>query len=188
MNKRKITLIIIMFFVLLVVLIACVKCNHKPIENSEEKNNESQNIEDLITKLEDNTELYTSTNGYELRYDPNNFSIKYENGIEKFVHRTEDAYLKIYIVDSSEVEKTKESIKENSNRQGECSFANGSLVGYYTEENQDNNKIKRNFMFDLNNKNMLVIEAKMFASTEKDKVVNEQINMMIETIILQEQF
>ena len=185
MNKRKIIWIILMIFLLLIILLACVKCSNGSVKNNEGQNKENMNTE-IIVPVKDNTELYISTNGYELKYDPNNFSIKYENGIENFIHKTEDVYLKIYIVDEVDVEKKKEQMNEGTYKRGECTFADGSLVGYYTEENlpeeKDNNKVKRNFMFDLSNKNLLVIETKMFANTEKDKSINNQINMMIETI------
>ena len=191
MNKRKIPLITLMIFLLLVILLACVKCSNDSAKNNKVENKENLNTES-VTPVEDNTELYMSTNGYELRYNPNDFLIKYEEGMESFIHRTEDAYLKIYIVNEADVEKKKEQMNEASTRKGECSFANGSLVGYYTEDNlqeeKDNNKVKRNFMFDLSNKNMLVIETKMFVNTEKDKLINNQINMMIETIKFQGQF
>ena len=188
MNKRKIALLILMFLLLLVILLLCVKYSNNSEKNNLEENKDNSHIESVLP-VQENTVPYISTNGYTLKYNPDAFLVKYENGVESFIHKTEDLYLKIYVVEEVEVEKKKEQMNEASIKQGECSFADGNLVGYYTIENlldeTDKNKVKRNFMFDLANKNMLVIETKMFASTEKDRLENNQINMMIDTIKFQ---
>ena len=101
MNKRKVTSIVIIVFIVLLVLLTCTKCTKD--SNVYDKNEAiiNQNTDKTIDEKYI-TELYTSTNGYELRYDPSDFSIKYEDGIENFIHKTEDVYFKIYVVDESE--------------------------------------------------------------------------------------
>ena len=187
-QKKKLFLTAMFFLIFGVILI-----NIKMYENAKEERKkeylekyEENKKTDVTTTVDYENELYVSTNGYELRYNPNNFSINYEGGFEEFTHKTEDLYMRMYIVPASDAEVTKETIKEGLGMQGECSFSNGTLNGFYTEEllkeENDQNKVKRNFVFDLDNKDVLIIETKMYASTEKNKTANEQINLMMDTI------
>ena len=171
-----------MILIVLILLLVCVKCNKNTL-NDEKENDEIPNVNLTDIKSEENTELYISTNGYELKYNPNNFLVTYENNNEKFVHKVEDVYMNVRIIPAADAEATKKTIQESTGAQGECSFANGTLNGFYTDiELNDENKIKRSFILDLPDKSIIIIETKMYESTEKNKKVNEEINKMIDTI------
>ena len=183
MNKRKIVLISSIVVIIIVILLVCIKSSNKSGENVEKETIKNQNTVSTEISTRENTELYTSTKGYELKYNPDNFSISYENNTERFIHKTEDVYMDISIIPAIEAEVKKNTIKDSIGMHGECTFSEGTLNGFYVElESDEENKIKRNFIFDLPDKSILMIETKLYESTEKNKNANEEINKMIDTI------
>lgn len=179
MNKRKFIFVSLILVVFLLCLVGCMK------NNSDKNINENyQEDETPIVNTDENAELYVSTKGYEIRYDSKKFKIKYEDSIEKFVLNSEsgDVYLKIYFIESGD-DNIIQSIKEKSNKQGNCIFADGDLVGVYFEnklpEENDRGMVEKNFIFDLYNEKTVIMETKMYSRTEKEQIENEWIYQMI---------
>lgn len=137
-----------------------------------------------VTEI-NNFKLFTSTMGYELKYDPSLFDVRYTADSETFVYnKEEDIYLKVYTVLNTNAEKEKESIYENAKQTGACEVSNGTLVGEYVSTKIENtNMIKRNLIFELEDKSLLIIEICEHEKTEKVQFGNEHIKNMIQTFM-----
>lgn len=127
---------------------------------------------------------FASALGYELKYIPEKFSYKNENGRETFTLKSQnqsdtELYFSVYMVDAVNKETERTKLKERSTVSSDCKFDEGTLLGEYAIFPQDNNTEIMNFMFDLNDGRLLVIETLQY----KDLSGGSSANAYIEGLI-----
>ena len=189
MNKRKI--IIIVFIVIFVIICGFIvikkSINKNGIENDKDivvNNNVSgENLIITEEKEETLTELYTSTKGYEIRYDPNKFQFKYEDGKDKFIYidSGEPIYLSIDVVISDDIQTIKNSITENAEVSGKCELSNLNLTGIYVE-NKKEEIVNQKLIFDLTETKLMIIEMNKYNKNNDLNFVNKHMFDMVKTI------
>lgn len=189
MNKRKI--IIIVFIVIFVIICGFIvikkSINKNGIENEKDivvNNNVSgENLIITEEKEETLTELYTSTKGYEIRYDPNKFQFKYEDGKDKFIYidSGEPIYLSIDVVISDDIQTIKNSITENAEVSGKCELSNLNLTGIYVE-NKKEEIVNQKLIFDLTETKLMIIEMNKYNKNNDLNFVNKHMFDMVKTI------
>lgn len=184
MNKRKI-IIIISIVILLIAICIGIKCINKEneIDNIVTNIESGDNLTITEDKIETLTEVYTSTKGYEIRYDPNKFQLKYEDGKEKFIciDSNEEIYLLVDVMDDDNTEAIKNSIIENAEVSGTCELSNLNLTGIYAENEKDE-IINQKLIFDLAENKLMIIEMNKYNRNNDINSVNEHIIEMLKTI------
>ena len=138
----------------------------------------------------DNTELYTSTKGYELKYDSNKFQIISENGKEKFkyIQDENDIYFMVEVIEvtnSEEKETIKNKLIETSDITGNCKITESNLSGIYTETQTSNMK-KQNLIFEVADNKMVIIETNQYDEMFEDIIINAHIKNMIKTFRIED--
>lgn len=138
----------------------------------------------------DNTELYTSTKGYELKYDSNKFQIINENGKEKFkyIQDENDIYFMVEVIEvtnSEEKETIKNKLIETSDITGNCKITESNLSGIYTETQTSNMK-KQNLIFEVADNKMVIIETNQYDEMFEDIIINAHIKNMIKTFRIED--
>lgn len=138
----------------------------------------------------DNTELHTSTKGYELKYDSNKFQIISENGKEKFkyIQDENDIYFMVEVIEvtnSEEKETIKNKLIETSDITGNCKITESNLNGIYTETQTSNMK-KQNLIFEVADNKMVIIETNQYDEMFEDIIINAHIKNMIKTFRIED--
>lgn len=138
----------------------------------------------------DNTESYTSTKGYELKYDSNKFQIINENGKEKFkyIQDENDIYFMVEVIDvtnNEEKETIKNKLIEASDTMGNCKITESNLNGIYTETQTSNMK-KQNLIFEVADNKMVIIETNQYDEMFEDIIINAHIKNMIKTFRIED--
>lgn len=135
-------------------------------------------------KNEYSEEYFASAQGFGLRYIPEKFSYTNENGRETFTLRSDsqsdaELYFSVYTVDAAGKDAEKTRLKEGATASSDSVFDNGALLGEYARFPQDNGTEIINFMFDLKDGRLLVIETLQFDEMYGEASDNEYIKGLI---------
>lgn len=144
---------------------------------------------DISWEISDNkkAELYTSTKGYELKYDPNKFKFEIIEGKDKFTFLEDenDIYFMVEAIESDNIKEIKDNLIATAESTGNCRITESNLEGIYTENKNENMK-KQHLIFEVNEKKLIVIEINMYANTEGTVLPNLYIKNMIKTFKINE--
>lgn len=129
-------------------------------------------------------EDFASALGYNLKYVPEKFNYKNENGKETFALKSNneneaELYFSVYMVDAANKETEKTRLKEGAEVSSDCIFDEGKLLGDYATFPQDNGTEIMRFLFDLNDGRMLVIETLQYDEMGGNAAANAYIKGLI---------
>ncbi len=136
-------------------------------------------------KEKKNFELFTSTMGYEFKYDPTKFNVIYESNSEKFVYNdNNEIYFKVYLISKEDAQSEKDLLYSAATQTGLYEISSSAKSGEYTLQNlKEKNMIKRNLIFEKSNDGLLILEICEPQNTEKIQIANEHIKNMIQTFV-----
>ncbi|MBQ8300072.1 MAG: hypothetical protein IJX99_09550 [Clostridia bacterium] len=144
----------------------------------------SWEVKDVYTE-----EDFVSAQGYEFSYIPEKFSYTNEDGIETFTLKSAnqnaaELYFSVYKVDAAGKDAEKTRLKERATASSDCIFDEGALLGEYARFPQENGTEIMNFMFDLEDGSLLVIETLQFDEMAGNASANAYIKGLISSFSL----
>ena len=187
MNKRKIIIIISIILIIICCLIGVTISKKEELnQNDDVVVNNNISGENLVIdeeKEETLTELYTSTKGYEIKYDSNKFQFRYEDGKDKFIYvdSGDSIYLSIDVIVDENIQNIKNNITENAEVSGKCELSNLNLTGIYVE-NKKEEIVNQKLIFDLTENKLMIIEMNKYNKNNDLNFVNKHMFDMVKTI------